>query len=44
MVICACCEREEQTNEARVDGCSTKGNQEKGLQPVGILAFNLMMA
>lgn len=39
-----CCEREEQTNEALVDSCSMKRDQEKGLQPVGIPAFNLMMA
>jgi hypothetical protein len=44
MVVCVCCEREEQTNKAMVDGCSMKKDQEKGLQPVGIPAFNLTMA
>jgi len=31
-------------NEAIVDGCCMKGNQEEGLQPVRIAAFNLRMA
>jgi len=44
MIVCVCCEREEQTNKAMVDGCSMKKDQEKGLQPVGIPAFNLTMA
>jgi len=44
MVVCACCEREEQTNKAIVDGWPMKRDQEKGLQPVGIPAFNPTMA
>jgi hypothetical protein len=44
MVVCVCCEREEQTNKAMVNGCCAKKDQEKELQPVGIPAFNSAMA